>query len=229
MPEPTATPEAARHALIIGAGPGLGAAIARRFGREGFSVTVAGRDQERLDRLAAQLRQATGSDVDTAVLDASDAAGFKSSLEALAERISPAVVVYNAALLTGDDALTSSLDHLTQAYTIDVLGAISTAQVFAPAMRLRGRGTILATGGGLALAPNPEFATMSIGKAALRAAVALLHDELKADGVHVAGVTVAGNIEADTPFAPDLIAEAYWNLHVEPADTWSVETVFDGK
>lgn len=215
--------------LVIGAGPGLGGAIAARFGREGFDATLAGRDQQHLDELAAALDHTVDMPVDTAVVDAADAARFKSSLESLAERIAPEVVVYNVALLTGDDALTAGLDYLATAYAINVLGAISAAQVFTPAMRKAGHGTLLATGGGLALAPSPQMATMSIGKAGLRATVALLHDQLQPDGVHVAGVTIAGDIAVDTAFAPDLIAEAYWNLHAEPAGRWSAETIFDGQ
>lgn len=225
----TASSTSQPHILVIGAGPGLGSAIAHRFAREGFAVTVAGRNQQRLSDLAGRLRESTTATVDTAVVDAADAADFTTALQELAQRITPQVVVYNAALLTGDDALTSSTDYLAQAFAINVIGAISAAQVFTPAMRGVGHGTFLVTGGGLGIYPSPEFATMSIGKAGLRAAAALLHDELKTDGVHVAGVTITGNIAPDTAFAPELIADAYWQLHAEPVGQWSVETIFDGR
>jgi short-subunit dehydrogenase len=110
-----------------------------------------------------------------------------------------------------------------------VLGAISAAQVFTPAMRDAGAGTFLATGGYPGVDPQPANSTLSLGKAGLRAAVSLLHDELKGDGVHVAGVTIYGAVAPDTPFAPDRIAETYWALHTQPAAEWSAESVFDGQ
>jgi hypothetical protein len=63
----------------------------------------------------------------------------------------------------------------------------------------------------------------------LRAAVSLLHKELRDDGVHAASITVYGPIAPDTPLAPELIAEAYWNLHTEPADGWTDEIHFKGQ
>jgi hypothetical protein len=92
-----------------------------------------------------------------------------------------------------------------------------------------GAGTFLVTGGGLGIHPHRDYASISVGKAALRAATTLLHDELKDDGVHAAGVTVTGNIAPGTPFAPDLIADTYWALHTRPAAEWRAELVFDGQ
>ena len=71
-----------RRLLLIGAGPGVGAAIVRRFAREGFRATLASRGGERLDQLAADLRE-DGAVVDTLVADASDLDGYRSALERL--------------------------------------------------------------------------------------------------------------------------------------------------
>src|SRR4051794_15781215 len=100
-----------RHILILGAGPGLGAGIARRFGREGFAVTLVARGEHALAELADELR-ADGITVDTATADAADSNGFRSALEGLAERITPDVVVYNAALIARDSVLEIDEDHL---------------------------------------------------------------------------------------------------------------------
>jgi short-subunit dehydrogenase len=217
-----------RRVLILGAGPGLGAAIARRFGREGFSVTLVARRQQALADLADQLR-AAGLSVDTVIADAGDPHGFRTTLEDLSRRVAPGVVVYNAAVIAIDGILTSDTDYLLSAYAVDVLGAVTAAQVFTPAMRQSGGGTFLATGGYGALAPEPDHATLSLGKAGLRAAVSLLHDELKADGVHVAAVTIRGAIASGTALDPDDIADTYWALHAQPAAEWSADTVFDGQ
>jgi short-subunit dehydrogenase len=217
-----------KHLVLIGAGPGLGAAVAHRFGREGFRVTLVARREAALAELADALR-ATGSHADTVVADASDADAFRHELQRIAERSEPDVVVYNAALLASDNILTSDSDYLARAYAVDVLGAVTAAQVFTPAMRRNGAGTFLTTGGGFALQPHPDYATVSVGKAALRAVTALLHDELKTDGVHVTGITVAGNIAPETPFAPDRIAETYWALRGQPDSHWTPEVLFDGQ
>jgi short-subunit dehydrogenase len=112
---------------------------------------------------------------------------------------------------------------------IDVLGAISAAQVFTPAMRQARTGTFLATGGYAGVDPQPAYATISLGKAGLRAAVALMHEELKADRVHATSVTIAGAIAPGTPLDPDRIADTYWSLHSQPAGDWNAETYFDGQ
>jgi short-subunit dehydrogenase len=223
-----ATPLDLQHVLILGAGAGLGAAIARRFGREGFAVTLVARREQALADLADRLRQ-TGIVVDTVAADAADPRGFRRILDDLAQRITPGVVVYNAALIARDSILTCDHDYLLSSYAIDVLGAITAAQVFIPAMRRARAGTFLATGGYPGVEPQVAFATLSLGKAGLRAAVSLLHHELAGDGVHVAGVTIGGAIASGTRLDPDRIADTYWALHTQPATDWSAETVFDGR
>lgn len=216
-----------QHIVIIGAGPDLGAAVARRYACEGFQVTLAGRREHVLAALADELH-AGGARVDTLVADAGNQLSYRARLAEFAQHHAPGVVLYNAALLASDNILTSSTDYLASAYTVDVLGAITAAQVFTPAMRQAGTGTFLTTGGGLSLNPNPDFATISLGKAALRAATSLLHDELAPHNVHVTGITIVGNIAPETPSAPHLIADTYWACHVQRPTQWSAETIFDG-
>jgi short-subunit dehydrogenase len=223
-----ATPIESRHVLVIGAGPGLGAAIARRFGREAFAVTLAARSEENLASLASELRS-TGVNVDTLTADAGDPYSFRKALEGLAETAAPDVVVYNAAVIAADNILTDDTDYLQNTYAVNVLGAITAAQVFTPAMRQARSGTFLATGGYVAVSPQPPYASLSLGKAGLRAALTLMHDELKADGVHAASITIAGAITPGTALDPDTIADTYWNLHTQPAADWNAETVLDGQ
>lgn len=217
-----------KNALIIGAGPGLGAALARRFGREGYALTLIARNEQNLTATADDLR-GDGLNVDAVTADISDAGAFRSTLKTLAERVTPSVVIYNAAVLVQDSILTSDAGYLVNALTVDVLGAVTTAQVFTPAMREAGEGTFLVTGGGLSLYPHAQYASLSMGKAALRSVASLLHDKLKDAGVHAAEVTFAGSIEPGTALAPELIAETYWQLHTQPTGKWDVETVFDGR
>jgi short-subunit dehydrogenase len=213
-----------KHALIVGAGPGLGAALARRFGREDFTVTLVGRSDLRLADIAGALR-GLGISVDTLTADASDPTKFRNTLEKLARRISPGLVTYNAALLEPDNVLTASSGQLLSAYAVNVLGAITAAQVFTPPMLMARAGTFLATSG----EPGPAYATLSLGKAALSTAFTLMHHELKPQGVHASSITMGGAIAAGGAFDPDRIAEAYWGLHVAPAAEWRAETRFSGE
>lgn len=215
------------HVLIIGAGPGLGAAVARRYAREGFRITLVARHEESLAALADELR-ASGANIDTVLADAADQKAFRLRLQAIAQIDAPGIVVYNAALIARDSVLAADAEYLMAAYNVDVLGAITAAQVLTPAMAQARTGTFLTTGSWLSHDPQPEHATLSIGKTALRVVTHLLHYELARQNVHVTGVTIAGDIADGTAFAPELIAEAYWRLHSQPASEWSPEAVFDG-
>ncbi|MCS5721705.1 SDR family NAD(P)-dependent oxidoreductase [Herbiconiux sp. CPCC 203407] len=223
MTDSPSTPQA----LIVGVGPGLGLSLARKFGNEGFALTIAGRSEQKLAEFATQLRS-EGLRVDTAIADAADPKGFQASLQELAGKITPSVVVYNAAIVASDNILTSDIDYLITNYNIDALGAIIAAQVFTPAMRHAGTGTFLTSGGYAYIDPYPAYATIALGKGGLRVATVLIHKELKDEGVHVASVTIAGGIEPGTAMAPELIADTFWELHTQPADEWTAETVFDG-
>ena len=214
------------HMLLVGAGPGLGSAMARRFAQGGYRVTLVARDPVGLGKLADDLAGA-GAEVDTISADASDPDGLGVQMSALYRgHGAPGVVMYNAVIGAPDQLLTSTVAHLQTAYAVDVLGAIVVAQVAAPAMRAAGFGTILFTGGGFADHPVPALATVSLGKAALRSAATMLMSDLEPDGIRVATLTIAGQIAAGTPFDPERIAERYWE--VVHSDEWQAEFRFTG-
>jgi short-subunit dehydrogenase len=216
----------AKHVLILGAGPGLSASIAQRFGREGFEVTLLARNEQTLTELADNLR-ADDITVNTVTGDAADSEQFRATLERIAADSTPGVVIYNACVIAPADLLTTDVDFLHSAYAVDVLGAISAVQVFTPAMREAGSGTFIATGGYASVFPWFEYASTALDKAALRNAVAMLHDQLKPDGVHVAGVTITGPIAPGTPAAPEILAESFWTLHTQPQAEWTNEIYLD--
>jgi short-subunit dehydrogenase len=218
-----------RHLLLVGAGPGLGMAIARRFAAGGYRITLLARSADRLGPLADSLAD-TGARIDTIAADASDPDALGDRITALySGPDAPGGIVYNAVLGAPDQLLSSSAAHLQTAYTVDVIGAIVVVQRAAPALRAAGSGTILVTGGGFADHPIPALATVSLGKAALRSAATMLGSDLKADGIRVATLTIAGQIVAGTPFDPDRIAERYWEvLHTEDGD-WQAEFRFTGE
>nr|WP_281167736.1 SDR family NAD(P)-dependent oxidoreductase [Corynebacterium lubricantis] len=212
----------------MGAGPGLGGSIAKRFAREGFSVTLAARTATKLEPVVAELKD-LGAEVDTLLLDAGDTENFVAELQRFAEQRAPGVVVYNAAVFVPNRILATPLSEQAAAYNVDVLGSIAAAQVLTPAMREAGRGTFFITGGGFGHHPSAEYATLSIGKAGVLATSSILHDELAPAGVQATSVTVHGAIAPGTAFDPDTIAETYWQLHTQPAKEWTAETLFSGE
>ncbi len=217
-----------RHLLLVGAGPGLGLAVARRFAEGGYRVTLVARSADGLGRLAGSLAD-TGAQIDTVAADASDPESLGARIaELYREQDAPGLIVYNAVMGAPDQLMSSSIEHLQTAYTVDVISAIVVTQVAAPAMRAAGSGTIIVTGGGFADHPIPALATVSLGKAALRSAATMLGADLEPDGIRVATLTIAGQIVAGTPFDPDRIADRYWEI-VHSDGPWLAEFRFTGE
>ena len=217
-----------RHLLLIGTGPGLGAAVARRFGEGGYKMTLAARSTDSLNKLADTLAD-TGADIDTISVDVGDSKALGTRMSALyRDDAAPGLIVYNAVMGAPDQLLSSSVAHLQEAYAVDVIGAIVVAQAAAPVMRAAGRGTVIVTGGGFADHPIPTLATVSLGKAALRSAATMLNADLAPDGIRVATLTIAGQIVAGTPFDPERIAERYWEI-VHSDGPWQPEFRFAGE
>ena len=216
------------HLLLAGAGPGLGLAVARRFAVGGYRVTLLARKTDRLGELAQSLDD-TGAEIDTIAADVSDSDDLRVRMtELYGSDGAPGVVIYNAVMGAPDQLMSSTVAHLQTAYAVDVIGAIVIAQVAAPAMRAAGFGTIVVTGGGFADHPIPALATISLGKAALRAAATMLGADLGPDGIRVATLTIAGQIVAGTGFDPERIAERYWEV-VQTDGPWQAEFRFTGE
>jgi short-subunit dehydrogenase len=217
-----------RRLLLVGAGPGLGMAVARRFAEGGYRVTLVARNTDGLGDLVRGLAD-TGGEVDTVAADASDPDALGARIaELYNEEGAPGLIIYNAVMGAPDKLLTSSVEHLQTAYAVDVISAIVVTQVAAPAMRAAGSGTIIVTGGGFADYPIPALATVSIGKAALRSAATILGSDLAPDGIRVATLTIAGQIVAGTAFDPENIAKRYWDV-VHSDGPWQAEFRFTGE
>jgi short-subunit dehydrogenase len=217
-----------RHLLLVGAGPGLGMAVARRFADGGYRVTLVARSMDGLRDLAESLTD-TGAQIDTVAADASDPDGLGARMaELYGKQGAPGLIIYNAVMGAPDKLLDSSVEHLQTTYAVDVISAIVVTQVAAPAMRPAGSGTIIVTGGGFADHPIPALATVSLGKAALRSAATMLGADLEPDGIRVATLTIAGQIVAGTAFDPENIAQHYWEV-VHSDGPWQAEFRFTGE
>jgi NAD(P)-dependent dehydrogenase (short-subunit alcohol dehydrogenase family) len=223
MPEPVDP----HHLLLIGAGPGIGAAVVRRFGREGFRSTLISRN-ESVEQLAPELR-GEGLEIEAVGADIEDLDAYRKTLERIFSAPgAPGVVVYNAALPDPGEILDATVERLRTAHDVDVIGAVVAAQVAAPALRAAGAGTLLATSGGFADNPVPALASLSIGKAAMRSAQTLVAAGVRDDGIHAATITIAGAVKPGTGFDPDKIAELFWTAHTDSKDAWKTEYRFTG-
>ena len=212
--------------VIVGAGPGVSTGLARRFGREGFQVALIARNAAKLDGYVAEMKQA---DLEARSYEAD--AGDPTSLTAAFDRIKadlgdPSVLAYNAAAFVGGVPSSLSVADLQSSFAVNVAGALVAAQQVIPAMRSAQAGTILFTGGGLALYPWSGASALAIGKAGIRSLAYTLGEELEPAGIHVATVTIAGTVQPDTHFDPDRIADTYWHLHTQPAGQWEREIVY---
>ena len=217
-----------RHLLLVGAGPGLGMAVARRFADGGYRVTLVARSVDRLGDLADGLAD-TGAQIDTVAADASDPESLGARMaELYNEQGAPGLIIYNAVMGAPDKLLSSTVEHLQTAYAVDVVSAIVVTQIAAPVMRAGGSGTIIVTGGGFADHPIAALATVSLGKAALRSAATMLGADLEPDGIRVATLTIAGQIVAGTALDPESIAQRYWEV-VHSDGPWQSEFRFPGE
>jgi NAD(P)-dependent dehydrogenase (short-subunit alcohol dehydrogenase family) len=223
MPEPVDS----HHLLLIGAGPGVGAGVVRRFGHEGFRSTLISRNAT-LEQLAPELRS-EGLEIETVGADIEDLDGYRKTLERIfGAPGAPGVVVYNAALPDPGEILDTTVERLRTAHDVDVLGAVVAAQVAAPVLRAAGGGTLLATSGGFADNPVPALASLSMGKAALRSAQTLIAAGVRDDGIHAATVTIVGAVKPGTDFDPNSIAELFWTAHTASKDAWLTDYRFTG-
>ncbi|TCO24743.1 NADP-dependent 3-hydroxy acid dehydrogenase YdfG [Kribbella steppae] len=208
-------------AVIVGAGPGIGAAVARRFARAGLGVGLIARSESTVKAVADGI---TG-DVLALTADSTDEVGLRAELDRVVEEYGvPDVVVYNAAIIQPDAVGDLTAQQHLDAWAVNVVGAITTAAHVVPAMAERGSGSFIVTGG--MPEPKPDYASLSLGKAGVRTLVTLLDQQYSASGVHAASVTVGGAVAPGTAYDPDDIAEHYWRLHAQPRDQWEHERSF---
>ena len=212
-------------ALVVGVGPGLGLEIARTFAEAGHPVAMLSRDKAKLDGFAAELAP-TGQDVRGYVTDAGDPVNLRDVLDgAITELGTPDVLVYNVGVLRKDSPIGGDDREWSDITTVNVLGARVAADAVLPRLR-DGRGSLLFTGGGYALHPSKEFASLSVGKAALRTYVQVLHETLTGTAVHATSVTITASIGSEPRFEPATIAKAYLELANQPQSEWQHELVY---
>ena len=201
---------------IIGAGPGLGAAVARRFGREGFSVALISRDQSKLDAMAAELTTdgvtAKGYSADVRV-----PTELESALAGAAADLGPITALQYSPLPSRDylkPVLDLTPELALEALSFSALGLIHAVRTVLPAMRSAGAGSIILINGGTSVKARAGFAGTSVAFPAESAYGEMLHDALEDDGIRVSQLVIPGGIpQLQLPNGIDDVADRIWGLH----------------
>ena len=213
--------------LVIGAGPGIGQAVAFAFAHEGFDIAMVARNPDKLTEACALIKKKTGREVRAYSGDAGDEKSLKSAIARVRRGLGEIeVMVYNAAVPSIGRPTTLPVEQLVEEFRVNVVGGLVVAREVSKPMKKNKRGTILFTGGSFAHEPAADYASLSLGKAALRSLTYTLAQELGGDGIHVATVTVHGFVQPGTKFDPHRIAQAYVSLHKQTKGRFDIETVY---
>ena len=222
----TATPY--RRALIVGAGPGLGASLARAFSGEcGMCVAVAARRREPLEAISAETGPVP------LVADASNAAAVGALFEAAALALggAPDVVVYNASHRVRGPFVEVDAEAVARAVDVTAIAAFRVAQQAVRRMLPDRHGAVLFTGASAGIKGFAQSAAFAMGKFALRGLAQSMARELAPQGIYVAHVVVDGAIHPvgapndgqDVLLDPEAVAATYVHLLAQPRSVWSWE------
>jgi NAD(P)-dependent dehydrogenase (short-subunit alcohol dehydrogenase family) len=217
-----------RSALIVGAGAGISASLARRLSAIGVKVALAARDIGKLGALV----EATGATALKA--DASRADSVASLFDAVSAAIGePEIVVYNASARVPGPLAELDPAAVEKALAVTAFGGFLVVQQAARRMIPRGRGAILLTGASASVKGFPQSAAFAMGKFALRGLAQSAARELGPKGVHVAHFVIDGAVRAahrpdpadrpDSLLDPDAIAQSYIDVLRQPRSAWSLE------
>jgi NAD(P)-dependent dehydrogenase (short-subunit alcohol dehydrogenase family) len=217
------------NCVLIGIGPGTGAACARRFVEAGYTVSMISRSAERLAEFEAQIPHTVAYQADL-----SDSEGYRETLARIArEQGVPRAVIHNATQATFGRYEDITVEKFERNFRVNTAGLLVTAQVFGPLMAAAGEGAIVVTGNTAALRGKPDYVGWAPTKAAQRILAECLARDLGPKGVHVSYVVIDAVI--DMPFArrrwedkpdefyakPDDLASEIFNIANQPRSAQS--------
>ena len=183
------------HCVLVGIGPGTGAACARHFSQAGYTVSIISRSDERLAEFAADIPHTVPYRADLA-----DSDNYRATLERIVnEQGVPRVVIHNATQATFGRYEDIAIEKFERNFRVNTAGLLITAQVFGPKMVAAGEGSIVVTGNTAALRGKPDYIGWAPTKAAQRILAEALARDLGPQGVHVAYVVIDAVI--NMPFA----------------------------
>lgn len=208
----------AENMIIIGAGPGLSRGIAEKFGEKGYRIGLISRHSEKLETQVAQLKK-RGVTAFYATADAHDKTQLTQAIKKLREKMgSVNTLVYNAAILKRKNIMDEATEELLEDFKISVVNAQHSVKTVFEDLKAN-QGTVLLTGGGLALKPNSEMGSVCLGKAALRNLAFQLNETLAKENIFAGTVTVCDQIKENSKtHSPKLIADKFWQMHNNRSD-----------
>jgi len=230
-----------RSAVVVGVGPsrGLGAAIARRFAREGFRVTVMGRSEEKLGATLKELRGG-GAVAEAVIGDVTDEALVRRAVAQADAADAPLeAAIFNAGGNWPKAFLEMDAAFLEDMWRVNALAGFFFAKAALETMLPRQRGALIFTGASASLRGRAKFGGFAQAKSALRALAQSAAREFGPQGIHVAHVVVDGAIDGDRINSrlpglktqrgpdglldPDAIADNFWHLYRQPRSAWTHE------
>ncbi len=220
--------ETYQHALIVGAGSGLSASVARLFARSGMKISLAARDAGKLDALAKETKAkayacnaADRAQVDKLFAELDGAGG------------APDVVVYNASYRTRGPLIELDPAEVEKSILTSSFAGFLVAQAAVRRMLPKGRGAILFTGASASIKGYAQSAPFAMGKFALRGLAQSMAREFAPQGIHVAHFVIDGGIRSarrqdppdrpDSLLDPDAIAQTYLHVLQQPRSAWTWE------
>jgi NAD(P)-dependent dehydrogenase (short-subunit alcohol dehydrogenase family) len=219
----------AEQVVIVGAGSGLSAALARKCAAEGMSVFLAARDTQ---KLAGLVRETGATAVACDATKVEDVEKLFAAVDAAGGSLD--LVVYNASGRARGPIVDLDPAAVEQAVKVTAFGGFLVAQQAAKRMTKQGHGTILFTGASAAVKGYPRSSSFAMGKFALRGLAQSLARELQPENIHVGHIVIDGGIAKESdPRAnergpdglldPNAIAETYLALHRQPRSAWAWE------
>ncbi|HSD61478.1 MAG TPA: SDR family NAD(P)-dependent oxidoreductase [Burkholderiales bacterium] len=224
-------------AVIVGAGPGLGCALGRRFSRAEMHVALAARDAAKLETLAFEC-SGIGHRGRAYACDATEEGAVEELFRRVASELGePDLVVYNAGAFVPRSVLETSAAEFERCWRVGCLGGFLVGRAAARSMTAPGGrgGSIIFTGATASLRGSAGYHNLAVGKFGLRALAQSMARELQPEGIHVAHVVIDGRIRpsgaveasgaprSDDMLDPEAIAEAYYQLHRQPRSAWTLE------
>jgi NAD(P)-dependent dehydrogenase (short-subunit alcohol dehydrogenase family) len=223
-----------RVVFVTGAGPGLGASLARRFAKD-YTVAINARNESSVRALAGEIR-ASGSNALEVPGDIGDRDQVAAMFRSIRERVGPPeVLLYNAGSGAFGTVTEITPEQFEASWRVNAFGAFLCAAECAPDMISRGRGVMLFTGATAGLKAGARSVAFGPAKFAMRGLAQSLARDLGPKRIHVVWINVDGSIDipgarglkpslkADDFLKPDAIAETYWHLAHQDPSAWTME------
>jgi NAD(P)-dependent dehydrogenase (short-subunit alcohol dehydrogenase family) len=212
--------------VVVGAGPGVGASVARRFGREGYDVALVARSADHLERLGTELQEA-GVTTGWTPVDITDAEALSRAIGRFGQHLGHIDALhFNPSAFRPADPLHLTAAELLEDLNVGVASLLTAVQAARPAMSSGGRITV--TGSVAADRPSQQACSLGVQKAGLRNLVLSLDKTLAPEGIRAMSLTVKGTLAPDTTFSPERVADAVYAAATTSGEDWRAEVEFTG-